>query len=77
MTCKELEDNLRKIYKRQWIRTAACLSLFVMIIVGLGVLMMTLGNTNYSLKEVMQYLFSDETKGGAYTIKTLRLSKSS
>lgn len=75
MTCKELEDNLRKIYKRQWIRTAACLSLFVVIIVVLGVLMMTLGNTNYSLKEVVQYLFSDETKGGAYTIKTLRLPK--
>jgi len=70
-----LENDLRKIYKKQDMLNAACIVVIVSIICVLGVLMMTLGNTNYSLREVITYLFSDETKGSAYTIKTLRLPR--
>lgn len=70
-----LENDLRKIYKKQDLLNTACIVALVAIICILGILMMTLGNTNYSLKEVIAYLFSDETKGAAYTIKTLRLPR--
>jgi iron complex transport system permease protein len=70
-----LENDLMKIYKKQDLLNTACIVALVAIICILGILMMTLGNTNYSLKEVITYLFSDETKGAAYTIKTLRLPR--
>lgn len=70
-----MENDLRKIYKRQDFLNATCIVSLVAIICVLGILMMTLGNTNYSLKEVVTYLFSNDTKGAAYTIKTLRLPR--
>lgn len=70
-----LEKDLKKIYKRQSMRDAMCIAVLLALIVLLGILMMTIGNTNYSLKEVVKHLFSQETKGAAYTIKTLRLPK--
>ncbi|WP_408072665.1 FecCD family ABC transporter permease [Butyrivibrio sp. JL13D10] len=53
----------------------ACIVALILIISFLGVLMMTLGNTNYSLKEVIEYFFSTSSKGAAYTIKTLRFPR--
>ena len=70
-----LEKDLRKIYRRHSIQNAVCISVLVIFIIFLGVLMMTIGNTNYSVKEVFAYLIGPETKGAAYTIKTLRLPK--
>jgi len=70
-----LENDLRKLYKKRSIQNAICITALAVIIVLLGILMMTIGNTNYSLKEVFEYLFSSETKGAAYTIKTLRLPR--
>ncbi|MCR5558267.1 MAG: iron chelate uptake ABC transporter family permease subunit [Butyrivibrio sp.] len=45
------------------------------MVCALGVLMMTLGNTNYSIAEVLSALGSKGSSGAAYTIKTLRLPK--
>ena len=70
-----LETNLKNIYSRQSKRNIACVVFFVVIIAILGIFMMTIGNTNYSLREVIRVLLSDETKGAAYTIKSLRLPK--
>ncbi|MBP3197045.1 MAG: iron ABC transporter permease, partial [Butyrivibrio sp.] len=64
-----LEKDLRKIYRRHSIQNAVCISVLVIFIIFLGVLMMTIGNTNYSVKEVFAYLIGPETKGAAYTIK--------
>ncbi len=75
MTTISFEKDLKKIYIKQKRKKLVCLLLMLLIVALLGILMMTIGNTNYSLKEVIAYLFSDETKGGAYTIKTLRLPK--
>lgn len=75
MTTVSLEKKLRKIYIKQKNRTILCIAIMLAIVVILGIFMMTLGNTYYSLSEVIGYLFSEETKGGAYTIKTLRLPK--
>ena len=75
MNANILEKNLRNIYTRQKRQNMLCVLALLFIIVFLACLMMTIGNTNYSLSEVFGYLFSDETKGAAYTIKSLRLPK--
>jgi len=71
----KLETDLKNIYSKQRKRNMACALFFIVIIAILAVLMMTIGNTNYSLSEVIKVLLSDETKGAAYTIKSLRLPK--
>ena len=70
-----IDNDLRKIYKKHDVQNAFCIVVLVVIIGILSVFMMTLGNTDYSLKEVFGYLLSNETKGAAYTIKTLRLPR--
>ena len=70
-----IDNDLRKIYKKHDVQNAFCIVALVVIIGILSVFMMTLGNTDYSLKEVFGYLLSNETKGAAYTIKTLRLPR--
>ena len=70
-----LEHDLKSIYRKHNRLNTLCVVALLVIIAALGVLMMTLGNTNYSLKEVFGYLLSDETKGAAYNIKTIRLPK--
>ncbi len=70
-----LELDLKNIYKKHDRLNTACIVALLLIIAALGVLMMTLGNTNYSLKEVVATLLSTETKGAAYNIKTIRLPK--
>ncbi len=70
-----LEHDLKRIYKRHSRLNVLCIALLLGIIALLGILMMTLGNTNYSLKEVLELLFSSETKGAAYSVKTVRLPK--
>lgn len=64
-----------RLYLKNKKRNMICIIAFAIVIVILGILMMTIGNTNYSLGEVVKYLFSEETKGAAYTIKTLRLPR--
>ena len=70
-----LEHDLRKIYRKHSRLNILCVAFLVAVIAVLGILMMTLGNTNYSLKEVLELLFSSETKGAAYSVKTVRLPK--
>ena len=69
------ELNLRHIYLKNRKRNIACVVFLLSIVVVLGILMMTLGNTRYSIWEVIGYLFSSQTKGAAYTIKSLRLPR--
>ena len=70
-----LEHDLKNIYRKHSRLNTLCIVALLGIIAALGVLMMTLGNTNYSVKEVLTYLLSSETKGAAYNIKTIRLPK--
>ena len=67
-----LEHDLKNIYRKHAHLNTLCIAALLGIIAFLGILMMTLGNTNYSLKEVLSYLMSSETKGAAYNIKTIR-----
>ncbi len=72
---QNLEHDLRTLYRKHSRLNILCVAFLVAVIAGLGILMMTLGNTNYSLKEVMELLFSSETRGAAYSVKTVRLPK--
>ncbi len=45
------------------------------IVIALAAFMMIYGNTVYSPKTILEILRSDETKGAAFTIKTLRLPR--
>ncbi|WP_026489347.1 FecCD family ABC transporter permease [Butyrivibrio sp. XBB1001] len=69
------ERYIKKIYKKSYYQNLFCAGVLLLVIVVLGILMMTLGNTNYSLLEVIKVLGSKDTSGAAYTIKTLRLPK--
>lgn len=75
MTANNYEDNLRKIYLVQKRRNALCVVSLIVVIAVLACLLMMLGNTNYSLTDVIKILFSGETKGAAYSIKSVRLPK--
>ncbi|MCR5032381.1 MAG: iron ABC transporter permease [Lachnospiraceae bacterium] len=75
MSTISLEQDLRRIYRKQNLRDALCITVLALLILILGILMMTVGNTHYSLREVFYYLNSEETKGAAYTIRALRLPK--
>ncbi|WP_024865724.1 FecCD family ABC transporter permease [Butyrivibrio sp. FCS014] len=70
-----LEIDLKNIYRKHDRLNTACIVALLVIIAALGVMMMTLGNTNYSLKEVVTTLLSSGSKGAAYNIKTIRLPK--
>ena len=70
-----MEQALCNLYAVEKKKNILYIVIAILLVFLLGVLMMTIGNTNYSPKEVFHYLFSTETKGAAYTIKSLRLPK--
>ena len=72
---QNLEHDLKTIYRKHSRLNILCIAFLVIVIAILGTLMMTLGNTNYSLKEVIDVLLSSNAKGAAYSIKTVRLPK--
>lgn len=69
------EIAIKKIYRKSHYRNLFCAAAMLLIIAWLGILMMTIGNTNYSLREVIEILGSPGSSGAAYTIKSLRLPK--
>lgn len=56
-------------------RSVLAVAVLIILSVVLACLVMTCGNTYYSLAEVWNILTSEGTKGAAFTIKTLRLPK--
>lgn len=56
-------------------RSVLAAAVLIILSVVLACLVMTCGNTYYSLAEVWNILTSEGTKGAAFTIKTLRLPK--
>lgn len=56
-------------------RSVLAAAVLIILSVVLACLVMTCGNTYYSLAEVWKILTSEGTKGAAFTIKTLRLPK--
>lgn len=56
-------------------RSVLAAAVLIILSVVLACLVMTCGNTFYSLAEVWNILTSEGTKGAAFTIKTLRLPK--
>ena len=56
-------------------RSVLAVAVLIILSVVLACLVMTCGNTYYSLAEVWKILTSEGTKGAAFTIKTLRLPK--
>ena len=56
-------------------RSVLATAVLIILSVVLACLVMTCGNTYYSLAEVWNILTSEGTKGAAFTIKTLRLPK--
>ena len=75
MTASSFEDDLKKIYVVQKRRNALCVVSLIVVITVLACLLMMIGNTSYSLSDVIKILFSGETKGAAYSIKSVRLPK--
>ena len=66
-----IENGQKKRKKRYWI-VEVILSLLTIILCGL---MMTVGNTFYSLGTVVQVLAGKDTSNAAFTILTLRLPR--
>ena len=50
------EIKIKNIYRRSYYHNLACAGVMLLIVAILGVFMMTLGNTNYSLSEVIKVL---------------------
>ncbi len=71
MKNKQLWEGSLKRKKRY---TLTCLILLFLVL-ALASFMMIYGNTVYSPKEIIEILRGSETKGAAFTIKTLRLPR--
>ncbi len=69
------EIKIKNIYRRSYYQNLACAGVMLLIVTILGVFMMTLGNTNYSLSEVIKVLSGQGASKAVYAIKTIRLPK--
>ncbi|MBE5844523.1 MAG: iron ABC transporter permease [Butyrivibrio sp.] len=69
------ESYIKELYKKQNLQNLICAAAMLIIIAILGIFMMTLGNTNYSLSEVISVLTGNGPSKAEYAIKTLRLPK--
>lgn len=67
--------KLKNIYANQEKKLRFCVLLGVVLAVLLGCGILMLGNTNYSLPEVMEYVFFGKTGSGHYAIWSVRLPK--
>ena len=69
------EIKIKNIYRRSYYQNLTCAGVMLLIVTILGIFMMTLGNTNYSLSEVIKVLSGQGTSKAVYAIKTIRLPK--
>ena len=69
------ESTLKKIYRKSYHRNLICTLTLLFVIAVLGILMMTIGNTNYSISQVVKALFIDQSSKASYTIISLRLPR--
>ena len=67
--------SVRQGFAQRHRRSVLAAAVLIILSVVLACLVMTCGNTYYSLAEVWKILTSEGTKGAAFTIKTLRLPK--
>ncbi len=70
-----MKNALRQYNHRQTNRWIFVTLVLCVILLILSILHMTMGNTTYTLQDVIQILLSDRMTGAAYTIKKLRLPK--
>ena len=68
-------DCVRLGYRKRQRRYRMMVLLLLTCVLALACFMMIYGNTIYSPEEIIQTLRSSETKGAAFTIKTLRLPR--
>ena len=69
------ELYIKKLYKRSHYQNLLYAAVMLIIIFLLGILMMTLGNTNYSISEVIKIMSGEGSSGASYAIKTIRFPK--
>lgn len=67
--------SVQQGFAQRHCRSVLAAAVLIVLSVVLACLVMTCGNTYYSLAEVWKILTSEGTKGAAFTIKTLRLPK--
>ena len=68
-------DSVKQGYAGRQRRYRHVVGLLAICVLALACFMMIYGNTVYSPKEVLDALFSSDSKGAAFTIKTLRLPR--
>lgn len=67
--------SVQQGFAQRHCRSVLAAAVLIVLSAVLACLVMTCGNTYYSLAEVWKILTSEGTKGAAFTIKTLRLPK--
>ena len=67
--------SVRQGFAQRHRRSVLAAAVLIILSVVLACLVMTCGNTYYSLAEVWKILTSEGTKGAAFTIKTLRWNR--
>ena len=72
---ENMSSKLKNIYANQAKKLLFCLVFGVLVVVILGCGILMLGNTNYSLAEVMEYVFFEGSGSGHYAIWSVRLPK--
>ncbi|MBQ8139665.1 MAG: iron ABC transporter permease [Lachnospiraceae bacterium] len=75
MTLVNTEQKIKRIYALEKRRTFICVGLFVVIALALGVVLMCLGNTNYTPAQVLDILIHGGSKAAVYAVRTIRLPK--